>query len=156
MFWASRHVGINSVYIFPTSSAKSLTPVNHSWRVDIWWEWINTFVNLTSLCGSPFTNKSSDFIVCSDFRLVDFHLQLTWHSKIAMNKVMDMFSAPSLQNLRHLRFSIDVQPLQRPHISSLLQSIISNPGSLEELCMPLNLSGCKTLGHLMNLKIVLW
>jgi hypothetical protein len=159
------HVGVASEYIYPTSSAMSLTRlsiIHEEWDSDDdeptprWPAFLDTFVNLTSLCLSPFTNTICDFIVRSHLRLIDFRLQLTYHPEIAMSKVADMFSAPSLRHLRHLRFSVDVYP-EEPHFPLLIRAIISNLSSLEELClaMPLDLSWCEQFGHLVNLKRLL-
>jgi hypothetical protein len=156
-------VGAANDHIFPISSAKSLTRlsiVHQECMFDNdepnprWPPFLKTFVNLTSLCISPFTNEICDFIVRSDLRLVDFRIQLVYDTEITASKVAEMFSAPSLRNVRHLRFTVDVRPVDRIYFRSYLQAIISNMSSLEELCiaMPLDLSWCELLGYLGSLK----
>jgi hypothetical protein len=160
-------VGVTNKFIFPTNSANSLNRlsiIHEEWlsdddeRTPRWPRSLDAFVNLTSLCVSPFTNEICDFIVRSHVRLTEFRIQLTYHPEITMSKVADMLSAPSLRNLQHLRFSVDVDEVERPHFSSFIQAIISNMNSLEELCigMPLDLSWCERLGHLTALKKLLW
>src|SRR5208282_525093 len=121
---------------------------------------LDAFVNLTSLCVSPLTDKICDFIVSADVNLIDFRAQVNFDAEITTNKVVDMFLAPSLRNLQHLRFTVDVviDGLGRSWYQRLLHAITTNLDSLEEICfaMALNVSWCRQISYLINLKKLVW
>ena len=79
------HVGVAPDYIFPTTSAMSLTRLSiihqepfydNDESTPLWpTSLLNAFVNLTSLCVSPLTDKICDFIVRADVNLTTSELK---------------------------------------------------------------------------------
>jgi hypothetical protein len=154
-------------YILPKNSALSLTRLSivHDEWMDpeddispVWPTLLDVFLNVTSLCISPVTDSFCDFIVRANLSLIDFRAQVTHGAEVTMTKVVDIFSAQSLRNLRHLRFSIRKYKRIPAPFLRLLEAIVSNLHLLKELsiAMALNLSWCTQLIYLVNLEKLAW
>jgi len=121
---------------------------------------LDPFENLNSLSVSPLTDIICEFIVRAVIALTDFRTRVVNGSAVTAEKVVDIFSAPSLRNLRCLRFAVDVclDEFERSWYLRLLETITTNLDSLEELylAIPLDLSWCDQISRLRKLNMLVW
>jgi len=162
------HFGVTEKCIFPTNSATSLTQLSIIYRNpcvtnDLTMLWpsslLDEFFNLTALCVSPLTNQICDFISHAKINLTDFRARVTNDAEVTANKIRDIFSARSLENLDHLRFVLDIDFHElRDSCYLALVPGITNCGSLRELylMMPFKVSWCEQISQLVELNTLVW
>jgi hypothetical protein len=117
------------------------------------------FTNLTSLSVHPFTNELCDYISSASVQLVQLGTAITKHGNIIqLGNVIDMFSAPSLRNLQHLRIAIYHRKEWSFNYPRIHEAICQNLGSLENLILGLGFdtSWCTQWRQLEKLKTLRW
>jgi hypothetical protein len=117
------------------------------------------FPNLTSLSLHPFTNDLCDYISTASIRLVQFRTTVTEADNMPiLSNITNMFSAPSLANLKELRIAFQYQEEQRPEYERIFHSICARLLHLEGMVLGISFDTAwfAQLTNLQKLTDMVW